>query len=110
MAVVPAGSHERPPRRTLEPEVMDSADEARDYDAMDHAEVNARFCEDLLALPPPSAARTRRGHRQLPSSAIELWPANARSHRRGHPDLARHMVARATRNVERAGAGEAASA
>ena len=35
--------------RTLEPEVMDSEQEASDYDAMDHAEVNARFCQDLLA-------------------------------------------------------------
>jgi ubiquinone/menaquinone biosynthesis C-methylase UbiE len=38
-----------PLSRILEPEVMDSADEARDYDAMDHAAVNTRFVEDLLA-------------------------------------------------------------
>ena len=35
--------------RTLETEVMDTEEEARDYDAMDHREVNARFCADLLA-------------------------------------------------------------
>jgi len=35
--------------RVLEPEVMDSTDEARDYDAMDHGEVNRRFVFDLLA-------------------------------------------------------------
>lgn len=35
--------------RVLEPEVMDSTDEARDYDAMDHGEVNRRFVENLLA-------------------------------------------------------------
>ena len=35
--------------RTLEPEVMDSPEEARDYDAMDHAEVNRKFVDDLLA-------------------------------------------------------------
>jgi ubiquinone/menaquinone biosynthesis C-methylase UbiE len=35
--------------RILEPEVMDSATEAADYDAMDHAEVNRRFVDDLLA-------------------------------------------------------------
>jgi len=35
--------------RVLEPEVMDSIDEARDYDAMDHGEVNRRFVLDLLA-------------------------------------------------------------
>lgn len=35
--------------RILEPEVMDSPQEASDYDAMDHREVNRRFVEDLLA-------------------------------------------------------------
>ena len=35
--------------RTLEPEVMDSAAEAREYDAMDHTEVNTAFVTDLLA-------------------------------------------------------------
>jgi ubiquinone/menaquinone biosynthesis C-methylase UbiE len=38
--------------RVLEPEVMDSDAEAEAYDTMDHAVVNARFCEDLLALAP----------------------------------------------------------
>lgn len=35
--------------RTLEVEVMDTPEEARDYDEMDHAEVNRRFVDDLLA-------------------------------------------------------------
>ena len=35
--------------RVLEPEVMDSHQEAVDYDAMDHSEVNRIFVEDLLA-------------------------------------------------------------
>lgn len=34
--------------RVLEPEVMDTAEEARDYDAMDHAEVNRWFVDDFL--------------------------------------------------------------
>ena len=34
--------------RTLEPEVMEGDEEAREYDAMDHGEVNRRFVEDLL--------------------------------------------------------------
>ncbi len=34
--------------RVLEPEVMDSPDEARDYDAMDHAAVNRLFVTDFL--------------------------------------------------------------
>jgi len=35
--------------RVLEPEVMDTPQEAADYDAMDHAEVNRVFVDDLLA-------------------------------------------------------------
>ncbi len=35
--------------RILEPEVMDSADEARDYDTMDHSAVNRVFVADFLA-------------------------------------------------------------
>jgi ubiquinone/menaquinone biosynthesis C-methylase UbiE len=36
-------------KRVLEPEVMDTLDEARDYDTMDHREVNRVFVTDLLA-------------------------------------------------------------
>ena len=36
--------------RILEPEIMDSADDAREYDAMDHSAVNAQFVTDLLAI------------------------------------------------------------
>lgn len=35
--------------RILEPELMDTADDAREYDAMDHAAVNGNFVTDLLA-------------------------------------------------------------
>src|SRR5205085_1857350 len=35
--------------RVLEPEVMDSPEEARDYDAMDHAAVNDVFVVDFRA-------------------------------------------------------------
>jgi ubiquinone/menaquinone biosynthesis C-methylase UbiE len=34
--------------RIPEPELMDTPDEACDYDSMDHAEVNHRFVDDLL--------------------------------------------------------------
>jgi SAM-dependent methyltransferase len=34
--------------RTLEPEVMDTAEEAADYDAMDHSTVNCAFVDDFL--------------------------------------------------------------
>jgi ubiquinone/menaquinone biosynthesis C-methylase UbiE len=36
--------------RILEPEVMDTAEEARAYDAMDHAQVNRVFVTDFLAV------------------------------------------------------------
>lgn len=36
-------------QRVLEPEVMDSDEEALDYDAMDHEAVNIAFCQDLMA-------------------------------------------------------------
>ena len=55
--------------RTPEPEVMDSEQEARDYDAMDHGDVNASFCVDLLAAAAAPAvacstrARARRSSR-----------------------------------------------
>ena len=35
--------------RILEPEAMETAEEVRQYDAMDHAEVNRRFVDDFLA-------------------------------------------------------------
>jgi ubiquinone/menaquinone biosynthesis C-methylase UbiE len=38
-----------PLTRVLEPEVMDTPEEARDYDAMDHSTVNRVFVDDLLA-------------------------------------------------------------
>jgi len=39
-----------PFERMLEPEVMDSAEEASDYNAMDHSQVNRVFVDDLLAV------------------------------------------------------------
>ncbi len=36
-------------KRVLEPEVMDTAEEAREYNEMDHSEVNRLFVDDLLA-------------------------------------------------------------
>lgn len=38
--------------RVLEPEVMDTPEEARDYDSMDHGSVNRTFVADFLALHP----------------------------------------------------------
>lgn len=53
MKVAPSNSWRRAvPRlsRTLEPEVMESNEEARDYDTMDHGEVNIAFVTDLLVV------------------------------------------------------------
>ncbi len=36
-------------KRVLEPEVMDSAEDAAAYDSMDHSEVNRKFVDDLLS-------------------------------------------------------------
>ncbi len=38
--------------RVLEPEVMDTPEEARDYDAMDHSAVNRAFAADFLSFHP----------------------------------------------------------
>ena len=35
--------------RVLEPEAMETAEEVRQYDAMDHSAVNSRFVNDFLA-------------------------------------------------------------
>jgi ubiquinone/menaquinone biosynthesis C-methylase UbiE len=87
--------------RVLEPEVMDSAEEARDYDAMDHAQVNRAFVADLLSVwrPQGQALDVGTGTAQIP---IELC--------RQAPDVtvlaidaARHMLAVAQANVTKAG-------
>ncbi|MBT4863686.1 MAG: class I SAM-dependent methyltransferase [Planctomycetaceae bacterium] len=98
--------------RTLEPEVMDTSQEAIDYDAMDHREVNRAFVDDLLA----AAARTEGGVRfydkgnphvldvgtgtaQIP---IELCRRSAICHVTG-VDLAGEMLKLGRQNIERAG-------
>jgi 2-polyprenyl-3-methyl-5-hydroxy-6-metoxy-1,4-benzoquinol methylase len=87
--------------RTLEPEVMDTEQEARDYDAMDHGDVNVRFCDDLLAL----GVRLGRvldvgtGPGLIPIELCRRAPAVEVD----AIDLAAHMLALAERNVARAG-------
>jgi ubiquinone/menaquinone biosynthesis C-methylase UbiE len=89
--------------RTLEPEVMDTEEEARDYDAMDHAQVNTRFCEDLLAMcagaTPGRVLDVGTGTARIP---IELCRRDARVEVHAI-DLARHMLMLGERNVARAG-------
>ncbi len=95
-------------KRILEPEVMDSPAEARDYDAMDHAEVNRRFVADLLAAGPLSGDLVGEvldlgtGTAQIP---IELC-RQAPGARVLAIDLARHMLQLAEENIRRSGLAE----
>ena len=96
--------------RTLEPEVMDTEEEARDYDAMDHAEVNRRFVAEFLDV--------WRGEGGQPEAApildvgagtaqIPIVLANEYENCRITAiDLAAEMLRVARRNVEQAGLGE----
>lgn len=90
--------------RVLEPEVMDTAEEAQDYDAMDHAEVNARFAEDFASF---AEGRARRildvgtGTARIPILLCSrLADATITA-----TDLSNEMLVVARANVERAGKG-----
>jgi ubiquinone/menaquinone biosynthesis C-methylase UbiE len=87
--------------RVLEPEVMDTAQEASDYDAMDHREVNARFVDDLLAAQ-PSPGRVLDVGTGTALIPIELC-SRAPEASVDAIDLAAHMLELAKRNVTRAG-------
>lgn len=94
--------------RVLEPEVMDTEAEARDYDAMDHAEVNRVFVADLIAALGPAASQPLRildvgtGTALIP---IALCGRSDSVHVTGI-DLAAHMLALGRRNVIKAGLSE----
>src|SRR5687768_760546 len=87
--------------RILEPEVMDSVEEAHDYDAMDHSAVNRVFASDFLAVwnnaNPILDVGT--GTAQIP---IELC-RQAEVARVTGIDLAEQMLLVGATNVERAG-------
>lgn len=87
--------------RTLEPEVMDSADEARDYDAMDHTTVNRAFVADFLAIWDNGGAilDVGTGTAQIP---IELCQRHSRAEVIGI-DLAEEMLKVGEANIRRAG-------
>lgn len=87
--------------RILEPEVMDTPEEARDYDSMNHSEVNRLFVADFLRVYADNGVvlDLGTGTAQIP---IELC--------RQHPsmnvhaiDLAEHMLDLAEENVRRSG-------
>src|SRR5262249_41226331 len=87
--------------RVLEPEVMDSAEEACDYDAMDHSQVNRAFVADFLAVwqgqGPILDVGT--GTALIP---LELCRRTDRAEVIG-VDLAEHMLAVGRQNVSPAG-------
>ena len=91
-------------QRVLEPEVMDTAVEAADYDAMDHREVNRRFVDDLLVcridaeVSPADLLQVvdiGTGTAQIP---IELCRSTDAVHVTG-VDLAAHMLQLGQRNI-----------
>lgn len=94
--------------RQLEAEAMDTAEEAREYDSMDHTTVNARFVTDLLD------AVTRLGRPDLDGRfVVDVGTGTARipiEFCRALPagrvvavDLAREMLRVARENVSSAG-------
>ncbi|HEY3966477.1 MAG TPA: class I SAM-dependent methyltransferase [Planctomycetaceae bacterium] len=93
--------------RILEPEVMDSAAEAVDYDQMDHSQVNRLFADDFLALCPIAGIAEQpwqvldagTGTAQIPIE-IGLRRTDLRI---TAVDLAAHMLQLAQRNVIREG-------
>lgn len=89
--------------RVLEPEVMDSVEEARDYDAMDHAQVNRLFAAEFLACwrGDGPVLDVGCGTAQIP---IELCRQNARIDIVAI-DLAEEMLKLGQSNVDRAGLG-----
>lgn len=88
--------------RVLEPEVMDSAAEARDYDAMDHRDVNRRFVADFLAVwpnPDGTVLDVGTGTAQIPIELCQQSP----SLQVVAIDMAEHMLRLGRDNVHRAG-------
>jgi ubiquinone/menaquinone biosynthesis C-methylase UbiE len=89
--------------RVLEPEAMDTPEEARDYDAMDHATVNARFVADFRAAHGPCRGGELLDVGTGPARiAIALCQADPAARVRAL-DLAEAMLALARRNVAEAG-------
>ncbi|QDT52962.1 Demethylrebeccamycin-D-glucose O-methyltransferase [Caulifigura coniformis] len=92
--------------RILEAEVMDSAEEALEYDAMDHGEVNACFATDFLqALEQAGLPVESRVLDVGTGTALIPLEIGRRSSRLAITaiDLAEEMLKLGRRNVERAG-------
>ena len=89
-------------QRVLEPEVMDSWEEAVEYDAMDFTEVNTAFAERAITLEPPILAKVLdagTGTARIPVLLCQMRP---------HwqvfgTDLAKNMLKIGSQHVEQAG-------
>jgi ubiquinone/menaquinone biosynthesis C-methylase UbiE len=94
--------------RVLEPEVMDTAEEAEDYDSMDHSQVNQRFVADWHSAR-LTAGPEHRGQSRLLDVGTGTALIPIEYCRRFDDlqivaiDLAEEMLKLARRNVERAG-------
>lgn len=90
-------------QRILEPEVMDSPEEALEYDAMDFAEVNTAFAQRAIELAPTKAKvlDAGTGTARIPILICQQrpdWQITA-------IDLAQSMLEVGKRNVEKANLG-----
>lgn len=88
--------------RVLEPEVMDSAQEALDYDTMDHREVNAIFAADFLTVAQQLAVAQQAEVLDLGTGTAQIPIELCRRHdglRIVAIDLAEEMLRLARRNV-----------
>jgi len=97
--------------RTLEPEVMDSREEALGYDSMDHSEVNHAFVADFLNSLPEAIGVSDGDNRSVhvldvgtgtALIPIELCGRNA-CYRVTAIDMAHHMLALGQQNIASAG-------
>jgi ubiquinone/menaquinone biosynthesis C-methylase UbiE len=104
--------------RTLEPEVMDTVEEAEDYNAMDHSAVNRVFAGDLMAAcqnrpefalnpGPPQIVHVLdvgTGTALIPIELCQQWQYYEMDNWRVMAiDLAEEMLKLARKNVDRAG-------
>ena len=100
--------------RTLEPEVMDTVEEAVDYDQMDHSFVNQLFVDDFLQTLKNLAADNSAGNTsqqpqivdlgtgtaQIPIQLLKAWPECGPV---SACDLSMEMLRLANRNITAAG-------
>jgi ubiquinone/menaquinone biosynthesis C-methylase UbiE len=99
--------------RRLEPEVMDTSEDADDYDSMDHSTVNRIFVDDLLSFARGQGWGARLADRERPLSILDVGTGTALipielchrevSCRVMAIDLAAEMLKLAELNIARAG-------